>query len=117
MRRTAAGWATFVRRLKTKSWPTVIPSCANLSDTASAENCTKSRRCPNYGRPGSGPKLKPGMTLAIEPMVNMGGRGVRVLDDKWTVVTSTASLLPILNTPSSSPRANRKSSHGEKRRY
>ena len=43
---------------------------------------------PNYGRKGSGPKLKPGMTLAIEPMVNMGGSGVRVLPDKWTVVTS-----------------------------
>lgn len=42
---------------------------------------------PNYGRRGSGPKLKPGMTLAIEPMVNMGTSGVRVLDDKWTVVT------------------------------
>ncbi len=42
---------------------------------------------PNYGRRGSGPKLKPGMTIAIEPMVNMGGSGVRVLDDKWTVVT------------------------------
>lgn len=42
---------------------------------------------PNYGRRGSGPKLKPGMTLAIEPMVNMGTAGVRVLEDKWTVVT------------------------------
>jgi methionyl aminopeptidase len=42
---------------------------------------------PNYGRRGSGPKLKPGMTLAIEPMVNMGGAAVRVLADKWTVVT------------------------------
>src|SRR4051812_29214933 len=42
---------------------------------------------PNYGRRGSGPKLKPGMTLAIEPMVNMGTAGVRVLGDKWTVVT------------------------------
>jgi methionyl aminopeptidase len=42
---------------------------------------------PNYGRRGSGPKLKPGMTLAIEPMVNMGGSAVRVLSDKWTVVT------------------------------
>jgi methionyl aminopeptidase len=42
---------------------------------------------PNYGRRGSGPKLKPGMTLAIEPMVNMGTSAVRVLDDKWTVVT------------------------------
>lgn len=42
---------------------------------------------PNYGRPGTGPKLKPGMTLAIEPMVNMGGSAVRVLEDDWTVVT------------------------------
>lgn len=42
---------------------------------------------PNYGRRGSGPKLKPGMTIAIEPMVNMGTSAVRVLDDKWTVVT------------------------------
>lgn len=42
---------------------------------------------PNYGRRGSGPKLKPGMTIAIEPMVNLGGAGVRVLADDWTVVT------------------------------
>lgn len=42
---------------------------------------------PNYGRPGTGPKLRPGMTIAIEPMVNMGGAAVRVLDDDWTVVT------------------------------
>jgi methionyl aminopeptidase len=45
---------------------------------------------PNYGRPGTGPKLKPGMTLAIEPMVNMGGAAVRVLEDAWTVVTVDA---------------------------
>jgi methionyl aminopeptidase len=43
---------------------------------------------PNYGRPGTGPKLKPGMTLAIEPMVNMGVSTIRILDDKWTVVTT-----------------------------
>jgi methionyl aminopeptidase len=43
---------------------------------------------PNYGRPGTGPKLKPGMTIAIEPMVNMGASAVRVLDDNWTVVTA-----------------------------
>jgi methionyl aminopeptidase len=42
---------------------------------------------PNYGRAGTGPKLKAGMTIAIEPMVNMGGAPVRVLADKWTVVT------------------------------
>ena len=43
---------------------------------------------PNYGKPGRGPKLKPGMTLAIEPMINLGASAVRVLDDKWTVVTA-----------------------------
>ncbi len=42
---------------------------------------------PNYGEPGRGPVLKPGMTLAIEPMVNLGRPEVVVLDDKWTVVT------------------------------
>ncbi len=42
---------------------------------------------PNFGKPKRGPKLKAGMTLAIEPMVNLGNKKVRVLDDKWTVVT------------------------------
>jgi methionyl aminopeptidase len=42
---------------------------------------------PNYGRKGKGNKLKPGMTLAIEPMVNLGTPGVRVLSDGWTAVT------------------------------
>ena len=42
---------------------------------------------PNYGKPGCGPVLKPGMTLAIEPMVNLGKSGVCVLNDGWTVVT------------------------------
>ena len=42
---------------------------------------------PNYGPPGRGPVLSAGMTIAVEPMVNMGKPGVRVLDDGWTVVT------------------------------
>lgn len=42
---------------------------------------------PNYGRPGRGIQLKAGMVLAIEPMVNAGNYGVRVLDDGWTAVT------------------------------
>ena len=50
-------------------------------------NLHEEPQVPNYGRSGSGPRLKPGMTLAIEPMVNMGGHGVRVLSDGWTVVT------------------------------
>src|ERR1700756_2458119 len=43
---------------------------------------------PNYRSPGATAKLKPGMTLAIEPMVNMGRAAVKVLDDDWTVVTA-----------------------------
>lgn len=42
---------------------------------------------PNYGTPGSGPKLRDGMVLAIEPMVNVGRSEARVLDDNWTAVT------------------------------
>ncbi len=42
---------------------------------------------PNYGKRGAGPKLRPGMTLAIEPMVNLGTAAVRILGDGWTVVT------------------------------
>lgn len=43
---------------------------------------------PNYGRPGRGPRLLPGMALAVEPMVTLGPADVRVLDDDWTVVAS-----------------------------
>ena len=42
---------------------------------------------PNFGKPGHGPRLLPGMTIAVEPMVNMGKFDVRVLSDDWTVVT------------------------------
>lgn len=47
---------------------------------------------PNYGKPGQGPRLQPGMVLAIEPMVNMGKSPVRILDDRWTAVTQDGSL-------------------------
>jgi methionyl aminopeptidase len=43
---------------------------------------------PNYGRSGDGPKLKPGMTLAIEPMINAGASDVVMLSDGWTVVSA-----------------------------
>ena len=43
---------------------------------------------PNYGQPGRGARLLEGMVLAIEPMVNSKGPGVKVLQDKWTAVTS-----------------------------
>jgi len=47
---------------------------------------------PNYGEPGKGQKLRVGMVFAVEPMVNMGGVGTRVLDDGWSVVTADGSL-------------------------
>ncbi len=46
----------------------------------------------NFGLPGKGPRLTPGMVLAIEPMVNVGTHAVRVLADRWTVVTTDGSL-------------------------
>lgn len=46
---------------------------------------------PNYGIPDRGPRLKPGMVLAIEPMLNIGDRFVRTLEDNWTVVTRDES--------------------------
>ena len=47
---------------------------------------------PNYGTPGRGPRLLPGMTIAIEPMVNQGAYQVKVLDDEWTTVTLDGKL-------------------------
>jgi len=47
---------------------------------------------PNYGRAGRGPVLKPGLVVAVEPMVNVGGWETRVLPDGWTVVTEDGSL-------------------------
>lgn len=46
---------------------------------------------PNYGKAGKGPKLEPGMTLAIEPMVIAGGPNILELDDGWTIVTEDGS--------------------------
>jgi len=45
---------------------------------------------PNYGKPKRGTKLMPGMTLAIEPMVNIGTAAIRTLSDKWTIVSADA---------------------------
>ena len=47
---------------------------------------------PNYGEPGEGAKLRPGMVIAIEPMVNEGSDDVKQLDDKWTYVSADGSL-------------------------
>ncbi|HWC32826.1 MAG TPA: type I methionyl aminopeptidase [Actinomycetota bacterium] len=47
---------------------------------------------PNFGPPGRGPELRPGLVVAVEPMVNMGGWETRLLKDGWTVVTADGSL-------------------------
>jgi methionyl aminopeptidase len=47
---------------------------------------------PNFGPPGRGPVLKPGMVFAIEPMVNIGSEKVKTLEDEWTVVTADGKL-------------------------
>ena len=47
---------------------------------------------PNYGRPGRGPELKPGLVLAVEPMVNVGGWETTLLADGWTVATQDGTL-------------------------
>ena len=46
---------------------------------------------PNYGRPGRGPRLRPGMALAIEPMITFGSPETVLLDDDWTVITADGS--------------------------
>lgn len=47
---------------------------------------------PNFGTPGSGPKIKPGLVLAIEPMIAVGDWNVEILTDNWTAVTRDGSL-------------------------
>ncbi len=55
-------------------------------------NLHEDPQVPNFGIPGRGPRLKAGMTLAIEPMVNDGGHEVMILDDQWTAVTMDGGL-------------------------
>jgi len=54
-------------------------------------NMHEDPQVPNYGDPGKGPRLKAGMVLAIEPMINMGGPEVKVLEDGWTAITVDGS--------------------------
>jgi len=52
----------------------------------------ESPQVPNFGSPGKGVRLKEGMVLAIEPMVNAGGSDVKILKDGWTAVTKDGTL-------------------------
>lgn len=80
---------------------------AAIEELARAEGCTIVREfgghgigrsmhaephVPHYGKRGAGVRLRAGMAITIEPMVNLGGAEVRVLDDGWTVVTADGSL-------------------------
>lgn len=55
-------------------------------------NLHEEPQVPNFGERGSGPRLRPGMVLAIEPMVNVGGSATMVKEDAWTAVTADGSL-------------------------
>jgi methionyl aminopeptidase len=55
-------------------------------------NMHEDPQIPNFGDRGQGPRIKPGMVFAIEPMVNKGGSGTVVLQDGWTAVTADGSL-------------------------
>lgn len=55
-------------------------------------NMHEDPQIPNFGEPGRGPTLAPGMTLAIEPMITAGGADVVVRDDRWTIATRDGSL-------------------------
>ncbi len=55
-------------------------------------NMHEDPQVPNFGKPGRGPRLQSGMTLAIEPMVNMGAYEVKTKQDNWTVVTRDSKL-------------------------
>jgi methionyl aminopeptidase len=55
-------------------------------------NLHEDPQIPNYGQPGRGPEIKPGLVIAVEPMVNLGDWPTRVLKDNWTVVTADGSL-------------------------
>jgi methionyl aminopeptidase len=55
-------------------------------------NLHEDPQIPNYGDPGRGPLIKPGLVVAVEPMVNIGGWETRVLADDWTVVTEDGSI-------------------------
>ncbi len=56
------------------------------------KNLHEDPEVPNFGTAGRGARLYPGMTIAVEPMINVGTREVKVLDDEWTVVTADGSL-------------------------
>ena len=82
------GWATFARRSKRKRRATSFNVVREFVGHGVGRKLHEEPQIPNYGKRGSGPRLKAGMTLAIEPMINLGTGAVRLLDDGWTVCTA-----------------------------
>ena len=64
----------------------------NLVGHGIGQSLHEKPQVPNYGPPGMGPRLRPGMVLALEPMVNVGGPDVYTKSDRWTIVTADGSL-------------------------
>ena len=89
--RRAPGSATSAPRSRASPTAAATRWCASTSATASAPPCTRTPRSPTTAPPGRGLRLREGMVLAIEPMLNIGRRTTRLLDDGWTVVTADGS--------------------------
>ena len=66
--------------------------CGSLWDTVTGRELHEDPEVPNYGTPGRGPRLVPGMTIAIEPMICQYGPKVKTLADGWTVKTKDGGL-------------------------
>lgn len=62
-------------------------SLGSMLVTESGKTYMRTLKSPHYGPPNRGPRLKPGMVICVEPMVNQGRRYVKTLSDDWTVVT------------------------------
>ena len=87
-RRSAIASATFPTPSRPTSRRAASASCATLVGHGVGRTMHEEPQIPNFGRRGTGEKIKPGMTLAIEPMVNLGAYQVKTLADGWTVVTA-----------------------------
>ncbi len=82
----------FQQRFRNMRRALVMELCVSLLAMALAHICMKIRKFQTLRTIGRGIRLRPGMTLAIEPMITMGDYAVSVLDDDWTVVTDDNSL-------------------------
>ena len=116
---SATGSATSATRSRAMRNHAAIRSSASSSATGPAGRCTRTRRSRTSATPGDGKRMKTGLVIAVEPMVNAGAPEVEVLDDNWTAVTKDRSMSAhfehtiaitdegpwVLTRPSSTPEA------------